>query len=366
MDADTFLKLLLFFSLILMSGFFSGSESALFSLSPVQLLKLEEENHPRISLIKSILAQPRRLIATIFIGNELVNIGASALLAGMASHLFIGKPLWFVTLFSTIIPVTLILYFGEIIPKNFAVQAPVQWSCAASRPLHFLAILMTPLRFSIEKIADVVVKMISKQIPAAGKKNVLGENEFLAMVDVVKEKGELDEREYRLIHRVFEFGDRRVSEIMKPERDIFALNSNLPLGRILEEVRRNIYSRIPIYQGTRHRIIGILYAKDLMSVAYRFGPRHIKLQEFLHSAYFVPKTTKCEQLFREFRRQRTHLALVVDEYGRFVGLVTMEDLLEELFGEIVDEKELPAPTGELGLYASTHHAAEQHDPEAHS
>lgn len=348
MGMEVLLSALLFLALVLTSGFFSGSETALFSLGHVQLLRLEEEGHPKARLIRSLLERPRRLIATIFIGNELVNIGASAILATATARLMAGQPHWLVTAVSTAVSVTLILFIGEITPKNLAVRVVERWSAVAARPLWLLAIVMAPLRILIEKIADLVVKVLGKRVPPPASGQV-SEAEFLTMVDAVKDEGELDASEQELIHRVFEFGDRRVTEVMTPVDRVLALSAHLSVNRVLQEVRSNIYSRIPIYHGSKDRIAGILYAKDLFKVAYKLGHRAPRLQEMLHPAYFVPRNTKCAQLFREFRRRRTHLAIVVDEYGHFVGLVTMEDLLEELFGEIRDEKELPSPTGELRI-----------------
>jgi putative hemolysin len=346
MDPVIILKLGLFLALVLMSGFFAGSETALFSISPVQLMKLDEEGHPRAALVRELLAQPRRLIATIFIGNELVNIGASAIMASISHYYLAARGEWLVLLVSTAISVCLILFIGEITPKNIAVRVVERWSCASARWLWVLSAVMAPVRWVVEKIADLVVLAVARRVPPAHA-TALGEGEFLTMVDAVQAEGELDEEESSLIHKVFEFGDRRVSDVMTPADRVFALSANLPVGRVLEEVRRSVYSRVPLYQGSRDRIAGVLYAKDLITVAFRLDRRQPRLQDLMHPAYFVPKTTKCEQLFREFRRRRTHLALVVDEYGHFLGLVTMEDLLEEVFGEIKDEKELPAPTGEL-------------------
>jgi putative hemolysin len=347
MDSDVLLRLLLYLALLLMSGFFSGSETALFSLSPVQLLKLEQSGRRRASLVGQLLAQPRRLIATIFIGNEFVNIGASALMASVSHHYLAQHGKVVVSLVSTAISVTLILFLGEITPKNLAVRIVERWSLVAARPLWLLALVMAPLRWLIEKIADIVVHLVSRRV--ATEEASVGEDEFLTMVDAVAEEGEIDKSEQILIRNIFEFGDRRVTEVMTPAHEVVALSYNLPLSRILAEVRGSIYSRIPIYQGTRDRIRGVLYLKDLIPVAYKLRPQRRRLQDLLHPGYFIPKSTKCEQLFREFRRRRIHLALVVDEYGHFVGLITMEDLLEELFGEIRDEKELPSPTGELAV-----------------
>jgi putative hemolysin len=347
MDVEAILRLLLFFGLILLSGFFSGSETALFSLSPVQLIKLKEGATARGLLVGRLLDQPRRLIATIFIGNEFVNIGASALLASTMNSVMAGHGKVLVSLVSTAISVTLILFLGEITPKNLAVRMLERWALVAARPLWLLALVMAPLRWVIEKIADLVVHLVARKKPP--DEAAVGEDEFLTMVDAVAEEGVIDPREHKLIHNIFEFGDRRVTEVMTPAAEVFALSYNLSLPRVLEQVRASIYSRVPVYQGSPNRVVGVLYLKDLIPVAHGLTPKRPRLAELLHNGYFVPRSTKCEELFREFRRRRIHLALVVDEYGKLVGLVTMEDLLEELFGEIKDEKELPSPTGELSV-----------------
>jgi CBS domain containing-hemolysin-like protein len=230
-----------------------------------------------------------------------------------------------------------------------------RWALVSARPLWLLALLMAPLRWVIEKIADLIIYLVARKIRP--EEAAVGEDEFLTMVDQVLEDGEIDHDEHQLINRVFEFGDRRVTEVMTPAEEVFALSYNLPLSSILSEVRQNIYSRVPVYQGSRDRIVGLLYLKDLVPAVYKLDKRGAPfrkrgrrwLLDILHQGYFIPKATKCEQLLREFRRRRTHMGLVVDEYGHFIGLVTMEDLLEEMFGEIVDEKELPSPSSEFPI-----------------
>ena len=165
MDPIILLKLGLFMALTLMSGFFAGSETALFSLSPVQLMKLEQENHPRAALVRSLLAQPRRLIATIFIGNELVSIGASAIMASVTHHYLAARGEWLVLLVSTAVSVALILFIGEITPKNIAVRVVERWSCASARWLWVLSAVMAPVRWVVEKIADLVVLAVARRVP---------------------------------------------------------------------------------------------------------------------------------------------------------------------------------------------------------
>jgi len=344
LDSDIILRLILYFGLLLMSGFFSGSETALFSLGPVQLVRFRKEGHPRASLIQSLLDQPRRLIATIFIGNEFVNIGASALMAAITNNALGQHGQVVVTIVSTAVSVALILFLGEITAKNLAMKMVEGWSSAAARPLWLLALLMAPLRWCIEKIADLVVFLVSRKDVADEPAGTVGEEEFLTMVDVGLEDGEIDAREQELIHNIFNFGDRRVTEVMTPATDVFALDSRLSQERIIAEVCANKYSRVPIYQGSRNRIVGLLYAKDLISQVHEISGRR-RLQKLLHTAYFIPRSVTCGQLFKQFRKRMMHIAMVVNEYGHLVGVVTMEDLLEELFGEIRDEKEIGARGG---------------------
>lgn len=336
-DSDITLRLILLVVLILFSGFFSGSETALFSLGKVQLLKLREQGNPRVEMVERLLSNPRRLIATIFIGNEMVNIATSTLAAAVIEHYLHALGPAVVILISTAITVPLILLFGEITPKNLAMQLGERWATRAARPLALLARFFAPLRVGIEAIADWTVKMVGKSapVPAAG----MGENEFRTAVEVARQEGSIDPDERQLIHRLLDFGDRAVGDVMTPAGDIFSLSYNLPLARVIDEVRKSHYSRIPIYERNRDQIIGVLLAKDLVRVAHGTGPERRGLREMLRPPLFVPRSTSCPALLRQFQLRGTHMALVVNEYGKTVGLITLEDLLEEMFGEITDEKE---------------------------
>ncbi|MCK5796126.1 MAG: DUF21 domain-containing protein, partial [Deltaproteobacteria bacterium] len=301
MGADAVLRILLFFALLLLSGFFSGSETALFSLSPVQLLRLGEEKHPRAGLLRRLLGQPRTLIATIFIGNEFVNIGASALMASVTHQQLRGQGGAIVTVVSTSVSVSLILLFGEITPKNIAARLGERWAVHAARPILVLGIVMAPLRWTIERIADGVVYLTSGREGTIASEAQVGEEEFRTMVGVAGEQGDIDEREQKLIENVFDFGDRRVREVMTRAEDVFMLSYDLPLPRLVERVRQGTFSRIPIYRKRQRDVVGILHAKDLVALRYNVVERPRMLSEILRSPFFVPPTAKCEGLLREFR-----------------------------------------------------------------
>ena len=331
--------------LLIGSAFFAGAETALFSLTRVSREGLATREDPRSKRVLALLSNPRRLIVTIIVCNEGINIASSSLAATLTAHVFPGIREILQVVIAAAAMVPLILLFGEMTPKSLAIRLNEPWSQLVSWPLRAVMLLITPVRLVLSGIAGVVLALVgSRQIP---QEEGLREEEFRSLVDVGSEVGELQVAERRLIHNVFEFGDNTVGKVMTQAEKVFALPYEMPLGRLVEQVASERYSRVPIYKsgkGPRKgnapsmEVVGILLAKDLVGYARGQLEGHT-IQDLLHPPLFVPRTTKCDRLFREFQRRKTHIALVVDEYGRLAGLVTMEDLLEELFGEIADEKE---------------------------
>ncbi len=322
--------------LVLCAAFFSGSETALFSLSRVQRERLSRSARASDRLAVSLLRNPRRLIVTVLLGNELTNIVLSALSASAVAELLHGYGPVALSIASTTITLPLILVLGEVTPKTVALSIAEAWARFACRPLAVLAVVLTPVRLLLTAIAGLITRLVGSPA-SAHKPRPIDEAEFRALVDAGSEEGELEAVERKLIHNVFQFGDRTIAEIMTPAAKVFSLSYDLPFVRLLTEVARSGLSRIPVYKGKKDEVVGILFAKDLVGVSTgRLKGRTLK--DLLRPPMYVPKTTKCDRLFREFQRTRTHLALVVDEYGRLVGLVTMEDLLVALFGPIREEK----------------------------
>jgi putative hemolysin len=339
------------FALLLGAAFFAGSETALFSLSRVQREALGRREDRTTHRLLGLLAQPRRLIVTIIVANELLNIANSSLSATLTEYLLPGLTERAKVAVATVAIVPLILVFGEMAPKSLALRIGERWARLASAPLLFFQYLITPVRLLLSLISGAVLALFRARTQAveAGVR----EEEFRALVDVGSEEGELQIAERRLIHNVFEFGDTPVGKVMTPADRVFALPYEMPLGRMVDSIAEQHFSRVPIYRSGRLdaktraagkraplEVVGIIHAKDLVTYASRGLEGHT-VQDLLHPPFFVPRTTTCDRLFREFQRRKTHIALVVDEYGRLLGLVTMEDLLEELFGEIGDEKERP-------------------------
>jgi putative hemolysin len=336
-------------ALLVASACFAGSETALFSLSRIQREAMATRPDKGARRLAEMLAHPRRLIVTIIVCNELINIANSSVAATVIAHLFPGVRELGQVIIATCVMVPLILFFGEMTPKSVALRLGERWARVIALPLSALAFVITPLRLVLQWIASAVLTIIGAR--PMTREEGLREEEFRSLVDVGSEEGELQVAERRLIHNVFEFGDTTVGKVMTPADKVFALPYEMPLGRMVEAIAGERYSRVPIYKTPKARggdgkrpargameVVGILLAKDLTGYAWAALEGHT-VQDLLHPVLFVPRTTKCDQLFREFQRKRTHVALVVDEYGRLAGLVTMEDLLEELFGEIADEKE---------------------------
>jgi CBS domain containing-hemolysin-like protein len=339
-------------ALLLASAFFAGSETALFSLGHVAREALATREDRGSKRLLALLAHPRRLIVTIIVCNELINIANSSLAATATAHLVPGVREVAQVAIATAVMLPLILFFGEMTPKSVALRTGERWARLVAWPLSLLAWLIAPLRILLQTISSLVLAAFGAR--PMTREEGLREEEFRALVDVGSEEGELQVAERRLIHNVFEFGDTTVGKVMTPADKVFALSYEMPLARMVEAIAGQRYSRVPVYSARGQKaprgpdgrrqargameVVGILLAKELVGYAWGALEGHT-VQELLHPVLFVPRTTKCDQLFREFQRKRTHIALVVDEYGRLAGLVTMEDLLEELFGEIADEKE---------------------------
>jgi len=341
MSGEVLDRLVAIGALLLASAFFSGTESAIFSLTRVQRARMRQSGRRVDRIVLGLLERPRRLIATVLIGNELINISIATLVAALVEHL-LGHRLGRLQLVvvSTVVALPALLLFAEITPKSIALRAAEGWARLAARPVWFVGHAVAPLRWIVRGVADSVLWLVGQR-PRGTPPEALKEAEFRALVDVGSEEGELQAAERRLIHNVFEFGDRTVGAIMTPIERVFSVPFDWALDRVLEAVQKNRYSRIPVYRRARDNIVGVLLAKDLVGLA-RGQEMGRALGDLMMAPYYVPKGTKGDFLLRQMQRRKTHMAVVVNEYGRTVGLCTMEDLLEELFGEIVDEKEGPA------------------------
>lgn len=308
--------------LLLLSGFFSSSETALFSISKAKAIHLAKEKGKVNALIKRMKDDPHRLLSTILIGNNVVNVGASAMATAMAISLLSSNAVGIATGIMTF----LILIFGEIFPKSIATRNNILIARIVIFPLYWLSILFTPI--------IVLLNFIPKLTGKIQKRPKVTEEELMTMVEVVEEEGEIKEEERELIYNIFEFDDTKASEIMTPRADMFVINEDEDLK--LEEIIKSGFTRIPVIKGDIDHVIGILNIKDLF-MHQATSKEEIDVRKIMHEPYFVPNNKKLDNLLQQFKERKQHMAIIVDEYGGVSGLITLEDALEEIVGEIIDE-----------------------------
>ena len=329
MDYILWLEIGLFVLMMGLSGFFSSSETSLFSLSNVQLEQMRRDQHPRFSLIQRLLSQPRRLIITILIGNELVNVTASVISAAIVIKVLGAENKWI----NLLIMVPLLLVVGEITPKVLAIRHNAALAGLESRPIEFFTWLIKPIRMVVRKIADWIITLIIGKERSRG--NIITEDMVRVLAREAVGEGALDHFEAQFIEQIFDFGNKTLEDVMTPRSDIFFLAMDMPLDKIIVDVCKSRHTKIPIYQENRDNICGILHARDLLGIDNeKFSRDPHRLQELLRKPYFVPESKLAADLFHTFRERKLSIALTVDEYGGVTGLVTMEDLLECIFGEI--------------------------------
>ena len=329
MDYVLWLEGGLFVIMMGLSGFFSSSETSLFSLSNVQLEQMRRNQHPRISLIQQLLSQPRRLIISILIGNELVNVTATVISAAIVIRVLGAENKWI----NLLIMVPLLLLVAEITPKVLAIRHNVAFASFESRPIGFFTRIIKPLRWVIRKVADLFITLIIGKERSHG--NIITEDMVRTLAREAVGEGALDRVEAQFIEQIFDFGNKTLEDIMTPRSDIFFLAIDRPLPEIIAEVCKARHTKIPIYQENRDNVCGILHTRDLLGIDIgKSAEDPHRLQKLLRKPYFVPESKLAADLFRTFRERKLSIALTVDEYGGVTGLVTMEDLLECIFGEI--------------------------------
>ena len=316
-------------ALLLLSAYFSACETALTSLGKLKMKSLIEKEGRRAELLSSWLGDPSRLLATILVGNNIVNVAFSILFTFVLLHFFGSTAAGKVGVISTAVVVLLILVFGEITPKTYARQNAERIALRTISSLNLLSRALSPL-----------IGLLVFVVPGGRKTKArpfMTEEEIKRMISLGEEEGVLEEEEKEMIDSIFKFGDTKVQEVMVPRSDMVTIEANQDLDDILKLLLGAGHSRIPVFERRIDNIIGILYAKDLLNLWEESSRAKLKVKDLIRPAYFIPETKKVNELLREFQKQRIHLAMVVDEYGGTAGLVTLEDLLEEIVGEIEDE-----------------------------
>ncbi|MFO7707211.1 MAG: hemolysin family protein [Desulfobacterales bacterium] len=319
MPVDTLLSLL---ALIALSGFFSAAETALFSISPAEAIVLGNQPGRANALIHRMKQDPDRLLNTILIGNTLANMAAAAQATAFALQVISVHAVAIATGVMTL----LVLVFGEVFPKSLAIANAIPIARVVIVPIYWLSKLLLPLVLALN-----VIPRMAARIRTPTK---VTEADLLSIVEAKGGEGEFREEERELIHNIFEFDDTSASEIMTPRADMFVIDVNAPLD--LPALYESGFTRIPVTDGDIDRIIGILNIKDLLLHQCAGGPQ-VDVRRIMRQPYFVPEHKKLNLLLQGFKRRKQHMAIVVDEHGGVSGLITLEDALEELVGEIVDE-----------------------------
>jgi putative hemolysin len=326
------LELLLLIFLVGCSALLTGAEAAYFSLGRSRLKRVHADREGRAA---PLIERPHDLLVTLLIGITLINIGASAIAATVAVRVF-GTHFG---LLAEIIGMILVLTtFGEVLPMTIAVKYPEQFLRVVGRPVGWLAGVLRPVRAVLGAFTTLTVKMVGG---GKAEQPELSEEELRTLVDVGASEGVVERDEREMIHKVFELEDTPVRAVMVPRTDMFCLDVATPIPDILPALRENLHSRVPVYEGSIDVIVGVLYTKDLLPYVATGLPETFDLRAHLHPPYFVPESKRADALLQEFQAKRLHMAIVVDEYGGTAGLVSLEDLLEELVGEIADEYDEP-------------------------
>jgi magnesium and cobalt exporter, CNNM family len=321
---------------VIVAGFCSGTEVALFSLRRVDREQLARSETRRDRRVVAVLERPRRLIATVLIGHEACAAVLAILAVVVVARRIAVDSAWVIVALALVVTLPLVVMLGEVTAKTLAAKVPLAWSRSAALPLIALTAIVTPLRVIVSALAELLLRPLGATARTRPVRD-LSEQEFRSLVDAGSAQGQVDARERRLIHRVFEFSDKNVGQVMTPRERIFGLSYDLPMQRLIRELAQRGFSRVPIYQKSLDNVRGIVNVKDLMRAAAG-QPVTKPLGELLHEPLFVPRTTPVKRLFLTFKQKKVHMAIVVSEYGKVLGLVTMDDLLGLIFGVMRDER----------------------------
>ncbi|MGB5985871.1 MAG: hemolysin family protein, partial [Desulfobacterales bacterium] len=308
--------------LLLFSGFFSSAETALFSISMTQARHLAKTPLRSFQLIHRLKEDPHRLLTTILIGNNVVNVGASALATALALRLVPNHAVGYAVFVMTF----LILVFGEVFPKSIATRNNVLIARLTIYPIYWLSLALSPIIWFLNFIPRITGRF--------ERKRTVTEEELMTIVEVGEEQGEIREEEKELISNIFEFDDTNAYEIMTPRADMFVIDTQDPLS--LAQISKSGFTRVPVIEDSIDNVVGIINIKDLFNQMAK-SQEKIDIQKLMRPPYFVPENKKLNSLLAQFKKKKNHLAIVVDEHGGVSGLISLEDVLEEIVGEISDE-----------------------------
>lgn len=337
MDSSDAMQLLVLVVLLALSAFFSSAETALTCVSKIRIRSLAEEGNKRAQLVKELTDNPSKMLSAILIGNNIVNLSASSLstmlATKIASQLGAGaNTATFVGLATGILTI-LILIFGEITPKSAATINAEKMALGDAVIIYWLTRILTPVIFVINHLSHGVMRLMGINPNAQSK--AMTENELLTVIDVSHEDGVIESEEKEMITNVVDFGDSVASDVMVPRIDIEFMDVESSYEEVLTVFRRDKYSRVPVYEGDKDHVIGVLNLKDVF--CYNDIPENFSIRKILRRPYFTYEFKNISDLMVDMQKNSISMAMVLDEYGAVAGLITLEDLLEEIVGEIRDE-----------------------------
>ncbi|MDH3639662.1 MAG: hemolysin family protein, partial [Gammaproteobacteria bacterium] len=333
-EPEMVVRLVLQGLLLFGSAFFSSSETALFSLSRLDLQQLRRERNRHSEVLHALLDQPRRLIISILSGNELVNIAATANMAAILVNLYgDGRAGWV----NLLIMVPLLLLFGEVTPKTIAVANPVRYCTGiVAGPMNLWVKLVTPMRWVIRGLADRITTLIVGEEKAA--ENILQVDEFLTLVEQVAQEGALDATERALIYNLLEASDTEIVEIMTPRTRTQFLNADMTVVEMVEQFKIYRHPRVPVFRNLRDNLVGFVHAEDIVRLVMdNVDLTELTPADIMHPPVVVPLTKKVDEMFDFFKDNRVRAAACLNEFGGVEGFITMKDVLKFIFGEISGE-----------------------------
>lgn len=336
--------------LTLMNAFFASAEMAIVSINKNKVKHLAEEGNKKAKLLLRLMDEPTKFLSTIQVGITLAGFFSSASAATGLSVTFsevlknIGIPYsqQIALILVTFILSYITLVFGELFPKRVALQNAEKIAMFSIKPILFVSKITLPFVKLLSLSTNMLIRLVGVNVEGLDEK--ISKEEIKSMVEVGQENGVINQTEKEMINSIFEFDDKLAYEVMTPRTNVYLINIDTPLTEYMDELIEERYSRVPVYEGDTDNIIGILYMKDFFIEARKHGFDNVDIRDILQQPYFIPETKNIDELFKELQYSKKHMAILIDEYGGFSGIVSIEDLIEEIMGEIedeYDEKTLP-------------------------
>ena len=337
MKTALLISLLAIPALLIVSAFFSGSETALTAASPTRLHHLERRGNRRARLVNRLAAQKERVIGAILVGKNAANILASALATSVLIGLVGDAGVAYATLAMTL----LVLIFAEVLPKTYALSNPDRVALAVAPVMRVIVFVLSPVTAAVGTIVSAVLGVFGVD-PDAAKRIMSPEDELRGAIDLHTREGDMVKHDRDMLGSILDLADVEVGEIMMHRKNMIMIDADEPASKIVDQVLSSPYTRFPLWRDETDDIIGVLHAKDLLREvpAHKGDLDQIDVTAMASEPWFIPETTTLRQQLQAFRRRRAHFALVVDEYGALMGMVTLEDILEEIVGDIADEHDI--------------------------